>query len=116
MKKEDLIIGITGTICAGKGTLVEALQEQGFAHFSVRGFLEEGLEKRGLEKSRDNLVNLANEWREKFGPHYIAERLYEQAQKQQKNAVIESIRNISEVDFLRENAGQSFYLIGSDAP
>lgn len=36
------IIGITGTLGAGKGTIVEYLKDKkGFAHFSVREFLKE---------------------------------------------------------------------------
>ena len=41
-----ITIGITGTLGAGKGTIVEYLQkEKGFSHYSVRAFLtdEEGL-------------------------------------------------------------------------
>ena len=35
-----IVIGITGTIGAGKGTIVEYLVEKkGFLHFSVREFL-----------------------------------------------------------------------------
>ena len=34
-----IIIGITGTIGAGKGTIVELLIKKGFKHYSVRDFL-----------------------------------------------------------------------------
>ena len=43
------IIGITGTLAAGKGTVVEYLVERKwFAHYSVRGFLTEEIKKRNL--------------------------------------------------------------------
>ena len=34
-----MIIGITGTLGAGKGTVVDFLKEKGFRHFSVRDYL-----------------------------------------------------------------------------
>ncbi len=41
-----LIIGITGTLGAGKGTIVEYLEkEMGFDHLSVRDFITKEIEK-----------------------------------------------------------------------
>ncbi len=104
-----MIIGLTGTLCAGKGNLVKALQEKRFNHFSVRKFLQ----KKGA-KTRDEMVNLANELRAKKGPSYIAKQLFKQAEKSGGNSVIESLRNPAEVQALRELG--DFYLIGIDAP
>lgn len=42
-----LIIGITGTNGAGKGTVVEYLvKEKGFSHYSVSGYLTQILKRR----------------------------------------------------------------------
>jgi len=35
-----MIIGITGTLGAGKGTIVEILKKKWFGHYSVREFLK----------------------------------------------------------------------------
>ena len=44
------IIGITGTIGAGKGTIVDYLvKEKGYVHYSVRAFIAEEIQRRGLE-------------------------------------------------------------------
>ncbi len=107
------IIGITGTIGAGKGTVVAHLQEKGFTHFSVRDFLREELTRRGLEHNRDNMLGLANELRKDFGPAYIMEELYKKAQVHGGNGVIESIRNIGEVEYLKSKP--DFLLIAVDA-
>jgi len=108
-----MIIGITGTIGAGKGTVAEHLQEKGFTHFSVRDFLREELTARGLEHNRDNMVVVANELRKNFGPAYIMEKLYAKAEVQGGNAVIESIRTSGEVDYLKSKA--DFILLAVDA-
>jgi len=108
-----MIVGITGTLGAGKGNLVKALQEAGFNHFSVRGFLTQQLKANGKPVDRDHLVGLANELRAKHSPSYIAEQLFEQAQEG-RSAVIESLRTPGEVKALKDK--DEFYLIAVDAP
>ncbi len=109
-----IIIGITGTLGAGKGTVVEYLvKRKGFAHFSVRGFLTEELRRRKLPVNRDTLTAVANELRAKNTPSYIIEKLYEQAAAVGKDCVIESIRTPGEIAALRNKPG--FYLLAVDA-
>jgi len=109
-----IIIGITGTLGAGKGTLVDYLtKNKGFAHFSVRDYLVKELEKRGLEVNRDTMTRLANELRANHSPSYITDQLYEQALAGGKNSVIESIRTPGEITSLR--AKGNFYLFAVDA-
>lgn len=109
-----LVIGITGTLGAGKGTLVEYLTEhKGFAHFSVRDFLVAELHKRSLEVNRDTMTRLANELRAHHSPSYIIDQLYQQAKNLGKNSVIESIRTPGEITSLR--AKGDFYLFAVDA-
>lgn len=108
------IIGITGTLGAGKGTIVDYLEnEKGFAHFSVRQYLINIMEERGLEINRDNMVKVANELRAKHSPAYIVEMLYQEAKKQNRNAVIESIRTPGEIEFLKKHG--NFILLAVDA-
>ena len=58
------IIGITGTIGAGKGTIVDYLvKEKGYVHYSVREFLAEEVKRRGLEVNRDTLTEVGNDLR-----------------------------------------------------
>jgi len=109
-----LIIGITGTLGAGKGTIVDYLmREKDFAHYSVRAFLIKEIEKRNLPINRDSMVLVANELRNCHTPSYITDCLYEEAKKNNHNSIIESIRTPGEVLSLRQKG--SFLLIAVDA-
>jgi dephospho-CoA kinase len=109
-----LIIGITGTLGAGKGTIVEYLkQKKNFRHYSVRTFLIEEIKKQGLPVNRDSMTSVANRLRSQHHPAYIVEQLYHQAVKAGGNAIIESIRTPGEVEFLRKQG--DFYLFAVDA-
>lgn len=109
-----LIIGITGTLGAGKGTIVEYLvKHKDFTHFSVRNFLLEIIRQRKLEENRDNMVSVANELRRLHGSSYIVEQLYLEAKKSEKNTIIESIRNTGEIEGLRKLG--KFILLAVDA-
>lgn len=109
-----IVIGITGTLGAGKGTIVDYLQnKEGFKHFSVRDFIAQEIQKRGLELNRDTLTATANDLRAKNSPSYITDRLFEEARKSGKNSVIESIRTPGEILSLREKG--RFFLFAVDA-
>jgi len=109
-----IIIGITGTLGAGKGTIVDyLLQKKHFEHYSVRAFLIDEIKKRNIPVNRDSMVSVANELRQKHHPGYIVEELYKLAVKNKKNAVIESIRTPGEIDLLQDK--ENFYLLAVDA-
>lgn len=99
-----MIIGITGTIGAGKGTVAEYLvREKGFRYFSVRTFLNAELDKRGLPRSRENLQMIGNEMRATYGASYIMERIMEDAITEGGDAVLESVRTTGEAKYLKEH-------------
>jgi dephospho-CoA kinase len=109
-----IIIGITGTLGAGKGTIVEYLVgEKGFIHYSVRAYLLEKIREQGLQENRDSMFRLANELRASYGPSYVTDQLFRQALVSGKNCVIESIRTPGEIDSLR--AKGHFFLLAVDA-
>ncbi len=108
------IIGITGTLGAGKGTIVEyLLKEKGFMHFSVRGYLIGEIKKLGLPVNRDSMTSVANDLRAKNSPAFIIEELYKEAAKTGMNSIIESIRTPGEIDFLKKQG--NFILLAVDA-
>ena len=109
-----IIIGITGTLGAGKGTIVDYLiEKRQFIHYSVRSYLIEEAERRGLPINRDTFVVVANDLRATHCPSYITDELFKRAQQQGQNAIIESIRTPGEVDSLRQKG--NFVLLDVDA-
>lgn len=112
--KTAAIIGITGTLGAGKGTVVEFLvKNKGFLHFSVRGYLVDELVRRGMPVNRDAMVELANELRANNNPAFIVEELLKKASRTGANSIIESIRTPGEIAALRKHPG--FVLLAVDA-
>ena len=109
-----IILGITGTIGAGKGTIVDYLvKNKNFKHYSVRDFISEEIKKRNMPVNRDSMVVVANDLRTKNSPSFIIDKLYEKAEKSNNNCIIESIRTPGEVLSLRKK--DNFFLIAVDA-
>jgi len=109
------IIGITGTIGAGKGTIVDYLVENyGFMHYSVRNFLIQEAQKQKLPLNRDTYVAIANALREKYSPSYIIDELYKEAAQNGADAIIESIRTPGEVASLRTKENFSLWAVDAD--
>ena len=109
------IIWITWPQAAWKWEVVNYLVEKkGFAHYSVRGFLTEEIEKRWIELNRDSMREVANELRAKHGPSYITDQLFLQAKKSNQDAIIESIRAIGEVESLKKNSDFILLAVNAD--
>jgi len=107
-----MILGITGTIGAGKGTVVEYLKEKGFAHYSSSGILKEILTGRGLPANRLNMSMLADElMREHEGGvlHVSHVRAQEEGIE---NYILEAIHRVSEAAYVRSIGG---FILGVDA-
>lgn len=107
------IIGITGTIGAGKGAAVEYLKSKGFEHFSAREFLIREIAQRGLPVVRDTMHEVATDLRKRFDSAYIVHSLYKEAAATGRNCVIESIRAVGEVELLKKQP--DFVLLAVDA-
>jgi len=103
-----MIIGLTGKNASGKGEAANYLKSKGFVYYSLSDVIREEATKRGIGHSRDNLINLGNELRKKFGPDYLAKQInikIKQQLKKKKNFVIDSIRSPHEAKELIKNKG-----------
>ncbi len=99
---------------AGKGTIVDYLiKHYGYTHYSVRGYLIEEAQRRGMTLNRDTFVVVANDLRALHGASFIVDELYRRAKATGGNAIIESIRTPGEVESLRQN--EHFLLFAVDA-
>jgi dephospho-CoA kinase len=102
-----MIIGITGTNGAGKGTVVDYLvHTKGCNHFSARAFITEEIKRQGLPIDRPHMRQVANELRQIHGPAYVIEQLLEQAKITPGVSVIESVRTIGEAKLLLAHGAQ----------
>ena len=97
-----MIIGITGYNASGKDTVALYLTKRGFAHYSLSDEIREEAKKKKIKITRDNLIKLGNELRERFGPSILAERVKNKL-KQNQDYVITSIRNPAEAQALAED-------------
>jgi len=108
-----MIIGVTGTNGAGKGTLPEYLRERhGFTHYSARAFIVGEIERRGLVVDRTSMNQTANELRKEHGPEYVIKCLFERAKEAGGDAIIESVRALGEARYLKQEGA---FVVAIDA-
>ncbi len=102
-----MILGITGTDGAGKGTVVEYLvTHKGFIHHSVSGYITREVERQGLPVSRNQLRLTGNELREKNGDDVLVQTAITEIQLyHEENSIIESIRAVAEAQTLKKHQG-----------
>lgn len=111
-----MIIGLTGTMAAGKDTVADYLVKgKGFLSHSLSDIVREEATARGLPHGRDTLRDVGNDLRRRHGLAVLAERALERIKAAgEPRSVIVSIRNPAEVERLRQEPG--FHLIAVDAP
>jgi dephospho-CoA kinase len=105
------LIGLTGTNGAGKGEVANYLQEKGYAYVSLSDEIRADLRRKGKESTRDQLITAGNALRRRYGADILARRAFK---KVKGRTVVDSIRNASEVAFLRRRG--DFVLVAVDAP
>jgi len=109
-----MLIGLTGRNAAGKGEVAKYLQTKSFYYYSLSDAIRDEVRARKLNVSREVLIQVGNELRQRFGPSVLADRIVELTQPD-RNYVIDSMRNPAEVAALRR-ACKDFKLIRVDAP
>lgn len=101
-----MIIGITGTDGAGKGTVVDYLVEKGFTHYSARSFIIAAIELQDLPITRNQTRLTANALRKEHGNEFVIKQAFLKAQEEQKDkVVIESVRALAEAEYLKAHGG-----------
>ena len=72
-----MLIGLTGRNAAGKGEVAKYLQTKSFYYYSLSDAIRDELRARKLEVSRESLIQVGNELRQRFGPSVLADRIVE---------------------------------------
>lgn len=107
-----MIIGLTGPNGAGKGVVAEFLKQRGFMSLSLSDVLRDELKSRNMSVTRDHLVLVGNELRAESGHGVLAQKVLKRMDHD-KNYVVDSIRNPSEVHTLKQRS--DFILVLVDA-
>jgi len=108
-----MIIGVAGRNGAGKGEFVDFLEARSFTVLSLSDAIRKELAARGLEETRERMIEVGQEMRREAGPGALAQRLIREFQPD-RNYAIDSIRHPVEVEILR-HCGQDFHLVWIDA-
>lgn len=101
-----MIIGITGTDGAGKGTVVQYLVDRyAFTHYSSRAIIVSHIPA-GVEVTRNQMRLTANELRGMFGNDFLVTQAMARMQQDGVDrAVVESIRALAEAETLKRAGG-----------
>ena len=109
--KDSILLGLVGVNGSGKSSVCDYLKQKNYSVISLSDIVREEAKGLGLAFDRDSLTATGNKLKEKFGDDILARRAFDR--RTQPNTVFDSIRNVAEVDYLRERGVK---LVGIDAP
>lgn len=107
-----MIIGLTGRNGSGKGEVVKFLLSKGFYAYSLSDVIREEIEKRGLDITRQRLIEVGAELRSQWGTGVLAQRILEKIEED-KNYVIDSFRHPDEAKVFKSHP--NFHLLSVEA-
>lgn len=111
------VIGLTGTLCSGKGSVKEIISRKVDCYaVSLSSVIKAEMEEKKGELSRKVLQDRGNELRKKYGLDILARLATDYMQKDKEILIVDGIRNPGEVEYLRKKFGKNFFLIAVDAP
>lgn len=114
MEQKKLVIGLTGTLLAGKNTVAGILKSKGVHHIVLSSLIREELSKDNIPVTRASLQDMGNKLRKEHQGKVLAEMALAKSKSYNIPLIIDGIRNLDEINFLKENS--NFFLIGIDAP
>jgi len=112
------VVGITGSIGAGKKLVKEALMKKYNAYYASLSSLimEEAIKKRGLPVNKQTKAAFAAEMRERYGDEVLAKVAWNFLNKDREIIIVDDIKHPGEIDFLKKASSGNFTLIAVDAP
>jgi dephospho-CoA kinase len=117
MNKEKTVIGITGNIGSGKGTVTEYLtQKYEAGTVAYTNILKDILERLHLANERKNLADLAESLRNTFGADILSRVLEKDIQNKDGEIIVfDGIRKKAELDYFK-NKIDNFFFVFVDVP
>lgn len=115
MKRQNpLIIGLTGLPGSGKTTTAKMLAKKKFINIVLSDFIKTELKKSGKKVTRKSLQDFGDKLRKEKGSDILAEMALRKIKsKKIKKAIIDGIRNLTELNRLKEEP--NFFLFGLSA-
>jgi dephospho-CoA kinase len=112
-KRDLTVIGVVGRAGAGKDEVAEYLHRRcDGRHFTVGDVVREMADKRGVEKSRENLHAITEQVYEREGEDYFIEEIIERIEAADTRlATVAGIRSPRDASVLREHFGDRFHLV-----
>jgi dephospho-CoA kinase len=103
IKKQKIIICLTGMPGAGKSTIASSLKEKGFLVITMGDAVREEAKRQNLEPTDCNLGTLMLKLRTELGPGAIAHLILRKMEEDtnRKIVIIDGIRSMPEVDILK---------------
>ncbi|MDH4330502.1 MAG: AAA family ATPase [Candidatus Moranbacteria bacterium] len=112
---EKIVLGITGEIAGGKGTITAYLEDKhGASSAKFSSALRDVAKRMHLEENRENLQKISTMFRENFNGNILSEVIYEDVKEMKSEIiVIDGVRRMADIEFLKRLPG--FRLIYTDA-
>lgn len=112
------VIGITGSFGSGKETVKDLLTHKLNAFYVTLSSLirDEVLKKQGIKVGRNELQDLGNEMRKRYGNDVLVKVAWDFLPRNKEFIIIDGIRNPGEVEFFKKKVGKDFILVAVDAP
>ncbi len=95
-----MILGLSGLNGAGKGEIVRFLEARSFYAYSLSDVIRDELREKGLEETRERMIETGNAIRAARGPGGLAQVLGGRLVPD-RNHVVDSVRHPAEVEVLR---------------
>ncbi|MFH0820741.1 MAG: AAA family ATPase [Candidatus Peregrinibacteria bacterium] len=110
-----MIIGLTGSMGAGKGEVVKILERLGFKYITLSQMVREEARHRGIPEEREKLMEVGNSMRKKHGPGVLAKLALQKIQAHAHDKwVIDGIRNPAEIEELKKDENAHIWGIIAD--
>jgi dephospho-CoA kinase len=107
-----MILGAVGKNASGKDYFLKYISTKyGLPMYTIGDIVRDLADEEGLEKTRDNLLKIANKYMDKYGDSYFPNRLIQKIKDSgQKNVLVSGIRPPSDVQCFKDAFGEDFIL------